>query len=360
MNQRKAALIELDNSHDECLYSQLLFLQHAGYETTLICSDKLQMQVADFGGISKQLFFNTTGVSEFRKIQTLWQIRKTIINQGIKMVIFNSAHGQYVRNLLWMPFPSDIRFAGTMHGINKLRPSATQLAISLRMPKYFLLNDFLLDNLKLVPHKGLRFASYYPIFFPDFNDNTVKKPADEYWIAVPGQVENERRDYERLIKAFATLQPKPNFRFLLLGKSDHPAGDGPALRALCASLGVADHFRFWEGFLDNRLFHAYIKVSDVVMPLIHPGNAGFEKYRTNQITGGYNLAFAYKKPLLMLDMFRQYADFRENAVFYELSGLADALATLPEHTQVISREGYKQAKWTFEAQSQRYVHFLEQ
>lgn len=351
-----AALIELDNSHDECLYSQLLFLKAGGYEVLLICSDRLRPQVAPYSALAETLFLPTTEGNEWQKLKILWRIRGELIRRAIRLVVFNSAHGRHVRNLLWFPYPAEMRFFGTLHGINKLRRSATQAAISWRMNGYFLLNDYLNSNLAHVPHRGLRFAVFYPIFFPQYAaPQAIHKPKDAFWIAVPGQVEQIRRDYERLIRAFAQLSFKPPCRFLLLGRSGHTAGSGDPLKALCASLGVSDYFQFWDTFLENSEFHEYLRLSDIVMPLIHPGNEGYRKYLRYQITGGYNLAFAYRKPLLMLEDFKQYADFQENAVFYALDTLADTLAHLEQRTRALQPQLYQHEKWTFAAQSQRYL-----
>lgn len=354
----KAALIEIDDSHDECLYSQLLFLQKGGYHTTLVCSEKLRPQVEGFGA-DETLFYEFKNKKGRARMQELRRMRDTLAAEGIRTIIFNSAHGHLIRDFLFLRFPKDTRFFGTLHGINKLRGSFTQWLISRRIRHYFLLNDYLVQNLPMVPHQGLAFQSYYPMFFPVFpGGRVIDKPAGEFWVCIPGQVEYKRRDYETLVRTFAALPEKPDLKFLLLGKSDHAHGNGPELRQLIASLGVTDYFRFWPGFVDNATFHEYLQACDVVMPLIHPGNDGFEKYLVYQISGAYNLAFAYRKPLLMLEPFSRYSDFRENSLFYSLDDLGTALQQLPEHTADLLPSLYRDPKWSFEAQQERYLAFI--
>lgn len=358
---KKAALIEIDGSHDECLYSQLCFLKQGGYHTTLICSDNLEKQVTDFDHTDEKVFFKLEGRSKLEQWRELWLIRNQIVNNGIRTVILNSTHGSRIRNFTLLPFPAATQFFGTLHGINKLKGSLTQKLISRKIKNYFLLNDYLKENLSLISVPGgLRFESYYPIFFPSFrNMPAISKPADEYWIGIPGQIEYKRRDYETLVKAFASLAVQPNYKFLLLGKSTHRDGNGKELKALIAQLGVKDRFVFWDGFMENGVFHAYLKQCDVIMPLIHPGNDGFDKYLIYQISGGYNLAFAYQKPLLMLKDFERYEDFRENAVFYELEQLGTVLSNLPEQVDRIKNGLYQQPKWSFGYQSRKYLDFID-
>jgi len=355
----KAALIEIDGSHDECLYSQLLFLKQGGYRTTLICNEKLRGQVAEFNVAHEKLFFKLDGQSKWQELKDLWRIRQYLVRNNITTVIFNSAHAHRVEYLVQMLFPRRFRFAGTIHGINKLKGSFTQKMISRRVKQYFVLNDYLLGNLAHLPTKGLEFRSFYPIFFPQFaNKPVIEKPANEYWIAIPGQVEYKRRDYETLVRAFAKLDNKAGYKFLLLGKSEHKHGNGPELRSLIEKLGVTEYFVFWNDFLDNATFHAYLEQCDVMMPLIHPGNDGFRKYLIYQITGMYNLAFAYKKPMLMLEDFNPYEDFKENAVFYSLENLPEVLQHAAEKIAAIRPQMYKHPKWSFDWQAENYLDFI--
>lgn len=354
----KAALIEIDGSHDECLYSQLLFLKKGGYHTTLVCSEDLRRQVESLGA-DETLFYTFKGKNGYERRKELRHLRDALKERGITTIIFNSAHGRLIRYFLWLRFPKGTRFFGTLHGLNKLKGSLTQKLISARLRHYFLLNDYLLDNLELMPHRGLSFESYYPMFFPQFPGGpVVEKKAGESWVCIPGQVEYKRRDYETLVRSFAALPEKPALKFLLLGKSDHAHGNGPELRQLIAALGLADYFHFWPGFVDNATFHAWLQASDIVMPLIHPGNDGFEKYLVYQISGAYNLAFAYRKPLLMLEAFQRYGDFRENSLFYDLNSLGAILQQLPAQVKALEPGLYRDPKWSLEAQAERYLRFI--
>ncbi len=353
---RKAALIEIYGSHSECLYSQLLFLKMGGYHTTLLCSENLRQYVEGLDNVDKEVFFDTSKISTWKLI---WAIRNYIIQNKIDTVIFNTAHGRTVRNLCMLPFPSAITFAGTLHGINKLKGSLTQKLISLRIKKYFLLNH-VIENVQVHANKGLRFEAYYPIFHPHYEYTLpTKKAPDEIWIAIPGYVEYKRRDYETLVKTLAGMQQIPNCRFLILGNGEHLHGNGKELKILIQKEGLEQYFMFWDGYMDNPPFHEFLKKCDVVMPLIHPINNDMKKYLNDQISGSYNLGFAYKKPLLMHSYFQKYEDFRDTSFFYDLDTMATVLGQLPALLANSTAQLYQSPKWFVDYQAHKYLQFLE-
>jgi hypothetical protein len=361
MSRPKAALLEIYDSHEVNLYSQLRFLQEGGYDVTLIVSEKHRGTVAEFGGGFEVEYVSVTSKKGLKQWRELWQIRRIILERGIERVIFNTAHTNPVRNFCLLPFPKRVKFFGTLHGVNKLEGSFTQKIISRRIPNYFLLADYMLEKAMKVPHAGLRFSVFYPIFHPSFDwtFQEVKRPG-QLWIAIPGSVEYKRRDYLSLVKAFAALDEKPDVRFFLLGNGNHPHGNGAALREEIKAAGLEDYFVFFDGYVPDEVLHAYVKNSDAIMPLIHPVNADMEKYLENQISGSFHLGFAYKKPLLMHKYFGRYQDFRETSLFYSLDELALFMNGLPaELSSFDTAQRFSNPKWSLDFQAKQYCSFLE-
>lgn len=361
MSQPKAALLEIYDSHEVNLYSQLRFLQRGGYEVMLIVSEKHRQTVEAYDGGGFHIeYVSVTSRKGLAQWKELWRIRQIILHHGIKTVIFNTAHTNPVRNFCLLPFPGDIQFFGTLHGVNKLEGSFTQKLISRRIPSYFLLADYMLEKAMKVPHNGLRFSVFYPIFHPPFKDVAMehRKPG-ELWIAIPGSVEYKRRDYLSLVKAFAALPERPAVRFFLLGNGTHPAGNGADLKRRIDQAGLQDHFIFFNGYVPDAVLHTYLRHCDAVIPLIHPINADMEKYLENQISGSFHLAFAYKKPLLMHHYFSRYEDFRETSLFYNLEDLTGFLQSLSLSLAGFDHSGYNNPKWTFEYQAANYCAFLK-
>lgn len=360
MSRSKAALIEIYDSHEVNLYSQLRFLQEGGYDVTLIVSEKHRKTVAAYDGKFSLEYVSVTAKKGLALWRELWRIRQIILDRGISTVVFNTAHTNPVRNFCLLPFPKRIKFFGTLHGVNKLEGSFTQKVISRRIPNYFLLADYMLEKALRVPHAGLRFSVFYPIFHPPFRETAIEeKKQGELWIAIPGSVEFKRRDYLSLIDAFAALPEKPDVRFFLLGNGEHAAGNGRELQQRVQEAGLQDHFVFFKGYVPDDLLHTYVRNCDAIMPLIHPINADMEKYLENQISGAFHLAFAYRKPLLMHEYFRRYADFRETALFYSLEAYGDFLQKMPAEISSFNiPERYANPKWTLEFQSRNYCAFL--
>ena len=360
MSQRKAALIELYDSHSVNLYTQLLFLQNGDYDTTLICSAHHRDEVAVYQPAEMTMLTYCTGKKGFALWQELRRIRKFLVAGGFEKVIINTAHSSPVRNLCLMPYPNKMRFFGNLHGVNKLEGSFTQKLISRRIRQYFVLNDYMLEKAKKLPPAGLSFAAYYPIFHPPFTEVVIeKKAANACWVAIPGGVEYSRRDYNTLLEALRKMKNviPADLRFFLLGNSDRE--DGHHLKKQINDAGLADHFFCYNGFMPDSLLHAYISRCDAVLPLIHPVNAAMVKYLENQISGSYNLAFAYQKPLLMHDYFRRYEDFRDTSFFYNTEDLPQLLSHLPQALQSLNGNIYQLPKWTLSYQQTNYLRFLE-
>jgi hypothetical protein len=210
-----------------------------------------------------------------------------------------------------------------------------------------------------VPHAGLSFEVYYPMFHPEFNDLKIEKPVETIWVGIPGSVEYKRRDYESLVKIFATVKNKPNIRFIILGNGNHQFGNGKDLKRLVSKYDLKQYFMFFQGFVPNNVFHNYIQKCDILMPLIHPINADMGKYLENQISGTFNMAFAYKLPLLIHDIYQRYNDFRENGIFYNLDNMHIALERLPELIKRKQPDLYQNPKWGFEYQADKFIDFVE-
>ncbi|MEM6380650.1 MAG: hypothetical protein AAF705_20875, partial [Bacteroidota bacterium] len=266
------------------------------------------------------------------------------------LVIFNTCQGNNVKNLLLLPFPSHITFAGILHNTGKMNGSWGQSLISRKITRYFFLNDFLLRD-----KNDPKLSTFYPIFFPEYPQIELPKREGEIWISVPGQVELKRRDYSSMVEALGRLPKESPLKVIFLGNSAHQFGDGQALRSMAMAAGIEHRLVLFNEKLPNDIFYTYIRKSNYIMPLIHPGHSSFPLYQ-QQITGAFNLAFGFKKPLLMESAFEAYADFQENAVFYPQYELVSFLAQLPPAP---SAQMYKDPKWTFCFQQRKYLQHLQ-
>lgn len=356
---KKAALVEISTSHDECLYSQLLFLGDSGYEVDLICSSILKDKVSVISSGFSTTYY-TFGKSIISDFKNLLSIRKYLLEKKIKKVIFNSADGIQIRNLLLLPFPKEIEFTGILHDSEKVIRSGNQKFINKKIKKYFVLNDYILEYVNSLKLETQKFESFYPVFQPEYTSVKISKSSDEFWVCVPGRVEQKRRDYNQLFKNLAQTRLNEKVKIILLGKPDDAFKQ--QLKQTLNELNLTNRFVLFEEFLSNEIFYSYLKLSDIVLPLIHPSAVWFNKYFRTQISGSYNMAFTYKIPLLCEESFSVYEDFIDTGFFYKADNLIvkiNELASDKNHYLKERSAMYKLQKWNYSFQKERYIKFLE-
>jgi len=347
----KLALIEIGSSHDECLYAQVAYLKSRPHCTLRIyCSPKIAARIAPWADEQEvEVLKQKLGWRD------LYRLYRSIKKEGFTTVVFNTGQGPHIRKLLLFPFPKAITFVASIHNINRLESSRSQKAISRKVHKYLVLNDYLLKPLAEKNYPQLEFSSYYAILYPAYPEIELPKAPEEIWIVIPGQVENQRRDYPTLIEALKPGDVPAHLRFILLGVSEHAHGDGASLKAEIAAAGLEQNFKLWSDFVSMDTFYSYVKKADYIMPLIHADHDSGRTYRS-QVSGTYNLAFAFKKCLLMENAYQEVADFKDSAVFYQKSDLSSFLKQLEASP---SKSLYQLPKWSFYYQADRYLQFIE-
>jgi hypothetical protein len=348
---QKIALIELGTSHDECLYAQVAYLKsRPKCSLRIYCSPKIAARIAPWADENEvEILKQKLGWKDF------YRLYKNISKGQFNTVIFNTGQGPHIRKLLLFPFAKSITFIASIHNINRLETSRSQKAISRKVRKYLVLNDYLLKPLAEKNYPQLKFSSYYAILYPSYPELEIAKPAGEIWIVIPGQVENKRRDYPSLIQALTKEKPSKKLRFILLGISEHEHGDGILLKAEIEAAGLEENFMLWRDFVSMETFYTYVKKADYIMPLIHAEHGSGRTYQT-QISGTYNLAFAFKKCLLMDEAYQDIEDFKDSAEFYQTSNLARFLNGLESTSH---KKLYQLPKWSFYYQAEKYWNFIQ-
>ena len=345
----RIALIEIGGSHSECLYSQLEFTKNPDTEITLICSSNLKEAVKDFKQVT-HFYFIDYNLGEWNGA---FKVRKILNRQHFDAVIINTAHGKRVRNVLAIPFLKKQNFTGIAHNTKKILNSNTQRIINRKVKKYFVLAEYLLENLNSI--QGIKLGYFYSMLYPKRDIKFLEKEKDTVWICIPGQVEYKRRDYKTLFEQIGETGLQANINLIFLGKSKHEHGDGDAIEKEIERLGIKDQCILWDGFVETNTFEAYMQQCDYLLPLIHRDKPELNNYFTNQISGTFNLAFGYKKLLLLEESFKDYPDFKEDATFYEKTELVELLNGLKPETK---NKLYQSSRFSFEARKRRYLEFV--
>lgn len=348
----KTAIVEIRESHEECIYSQLRFLKDAGHQVTLILHPVLARQIKEYAHLADETrYFDFEARGVFQKLRLQWRVYGIL--KKFDLIVLNTAHSYSVlRNLTVLLQRSKVQCVGILHDISKLDRSSTQRIISRKVKKYFVLNDVLLPS-KNAPIP-VKIQSFYPVFFPNFEPVPLYKQ-NAIWIAIPGRIDYERRDYDYLIKALEGISKLDRVKFLILGKLDRNRPTGKKLYDHIEKSGQLGRFKIFQEFVPNPDFHAYLKNCDFVMPLLKTS----ESYLKYKISGAINLAFAYKKPLLCNQFFKANSDLKANAHFFDNTSLA-ALIKEIDSGSIENPAKYSDPKWDYSFQQRRYIDFINE
>lgn len=350
---KKIALVEMGGSHDECLYAQVRYLKADGHHVTLICNSSLKSNVDYFDGL------DTVHFIELRSGLKQWidlRIIRKILKQGrFDRIVFNTAQGNVLKNLFLLPKPKNVKRFGVIHNLRKLENSHSQKVITRNLDGYFVLNDYLIDQVDPEIRKSVNLHPLYTVFYPDYPTKELEKGADDIWICIPGQVELSRRDYDSLFDSIEKVGIKAHIKLLFLGRCEHADGDGTYIKERIKSLGIEKNVVLWDSFIETDEFYAMLKASDYILPLIHPAHDSYSLYEY-QISGSFNLAFGFKKPLLMENSFADYGDFKNTSKFYSTSNLMEVINDL---TISDKNDFYSDEKWDFDQLKQSFLSALE-
>ena len=355
---KKILLFEFSKSHSEFLYSQVLFLTAHGYDVHLWISQDSHFNLPDsvkLADLHKFSAGKNGSLSMFSKL------REYIGCHGIQKMIINTAHGKLVRNLALFFLFHPVEMIGVLHFGEKIGRSFTQCLISLKIRKYFTLNDYIVANLHESASK-YRFCVFFYLWFSDqFCQKTVRDDG-QLRIVIPGAIDFARRDYFGLFEQIAQCAEKiENISFSFLG--DCSSTEGKKLQSKAQELGIDHCCRFFTGFVPQDVFYRTIASADLIMPLIHPNTREYEAFTRFSISGAFNLAFGFKIPLLLYsDRYNEYEIFKETAFFYLLEDLPELLVKLRDNRQLIEEHAERYNSFdqlTFDYQSVNYVRFIE-
>lgn len=354
--KKKIVLLELGGSHVECLYAQVLFLQPA-YEVHVICNRHLWPELEKMEGISGHQLHDTTSA----RGQVVAGVKKYLKEHHISHLVINTTEISLVRDLVLRLLFTRIHITGVVHNARKLNNSFTMRQIvGLKVKKFFVLNDALLPHIHA--RKGTTVGSFYPVFFPHTGTPIPKQP-HECWVSVPGSIESSRRNYTVLLEQVKHNGLPANMKIIFLG-GFYPERD-PDIAAQLAALPpqLREHLvTFGPELVPQALFDAWMRQTDLILPLLHPGVHKFQEYLTTRISGAYNLSFGYGIPLLMEQSFSSWGDLAQHALFYQvpdLHGMLTAIAANPDLLKDKRAGISADPKFTLEEQRRRYLALVE-
>ncbi len=346
----KVALIEFGSSHDEVIYPQYQFIaQDSRLEAHLFISEALKPRLFDYPADRLNFIPEKPTFKDYR------HLHRELKRRGFSKVVINTASGKKVRNFVWARLQTKFELIGILHHLRKLEKSTTQKLISFKLKKYFFLAEYLQKKALALGTEN-QLAFFYAGFLPPFPiPDSFRKPAGETWVVIPGQLEYKRRDYLSLLDSLANIDPNTPLRFIALGKSKHAHGDGLHFERELKARGLEKYFLTWDNFVPNEAFYAYLQQADFVLPLIHANSPGGRLYE-KQISGAWNMAMAYRVPLLMEAQSVAAEEWKDAAHFYQPQELAALWPKLEELKQL---KRYQSPKWELSHQAKAYFSFLQ-
>ncbi|AUC84883.1 hypothetical protein CW731_06070 [Polaribacter sp. ALD11] len=346
----KAAIVELSKSHEECVFSQISFLQEDNNDdVSLFLHPAIKNQITYLNLANNVSIINFDELKGFKSLQYQLNVVKEL--SKFDKVIFNTASSsKQVRNIVFFLLFYKVECIGVLHNTKKLQKSFTQKIISLKIKKYFVLSDYLKDKVRISNSK-IKLESFYPIFFPKFKSQNIEKKQGEVWFCIPGRVEFSRRDYFYLIHQLQKNELSAKIKFLILGNIN--TKDGIAFKSELERLNFESYFIFFNEFITNELYYSYIEKSDFILPLLKRKDFSYLNFK---ISGTFNLAFAFKKIIICDDFYKNITDLNENGIFYSEESFTEIISNT---NNFVIKNTYSDKKWHYNFQYKKYINFIK-
>lgn len=353
MQQEVVALVEFGGSHDECLLTQMEALRQAGIPIVLVTNRRLFERNPHWHAFCRSACFVEPTGKAIGDVVLMRGVVKFLKQQQVTKVVFNTAQGGHIRNLSFL-LPRSVKAYGIIHTVRKFQGSFTQKRIHRMIKRYAVLSDDLLQHVS--PPPGIHVCSFYPIDFPSF-DQPMEKPAGEIWLTVTGGVESRRKDLSSVVGILRTTPA--NVRLIFLGKTDVDREDVARFLHELDEQQLRDRVLLFTGFVDHATFDQYLRHTDFLVPLIHPGTPSADEYINHQISGAFTLAFGYRIPLLIHREYCSEADLQLSAHFYTPETFSTELETAIRERATLVQQIATTEKWQKTFQYQRYLELLE-
>lgn len=307
-NLNNVLILEIGGSHIECVHTMIHLLHLKQHKVYLACNEHLSSSVIEKDKLAGLLTLPSQ-ISKKQQFGIFFKLRKYINSNAIGTVIINTTEITIVRDMLL--FLPKLNYAGIVHNAAKLEKSFTLTKlIGQRVKKIFVLGNYLLQWIK--PDPKFKVASLFPVYFPPPEHVEVNKKPGDIWIVVPGVALNKRRDYAGLLAALKKQKNLPgNIKFVFLGIYDLFDIVPEEERA---TEWWDNHIITFKGFVDYNTFHSYMKLSDVVLPLLRRDENDF--YGDSRISGSFNLGLGYQLPFLLPKAYEQNSDLQPYSIYY--------------------------------------------
>lgn len=305
--------------HEELLLPQINLLLQQGHKVHLITSNAIAntdslTQVRDY--VSIYTYKNTSRI--LSKLKMLIDIPRYLKKHKIDLLVINTLDSTFCSQLLNRV--KTVTTIGLIHNADNFTPGKEFHACLEKVNSRLVLSDYISQYLKSY---GITST---PVYLTDFNQNihsTESAENETVRIVIPGQLDNNRRDYRSLLDA---CPHDANIKIVLLGNATK--NDGPCITQKIKEKKLEKQFLWFDHYVPHTEFIKVISTADYIMPLIHSNCTIYERYMKCKTTAAFMWAIAFKKPILMEKNFATIDEFSGSSIFYDLSSLNKLLAQL--------------------------------
>ena len=357
----RVLLLEGSHAHAECLHAQIRFLNALGVQVHLWLNRASPYRPPADEPVKALRLIDPEGLQG--RILTAIELRKYLTQTGIGHLVINTAHGLLARDITLALRGHPVQVAGLCHHAEKLGSGITQNLISRRIKNYFVLHPYMQRWAR--PQEGVTISQFYNIFFVNpakMGPAVLPAPGEEVRIVLPGALEPDRRDYGSLLALAGSGQWPAGVKVVLLGDASGTEYGRQLVRTIRAE-GFGSYFELFESYISDTVFFEQMRRAAAVLTLLHPNVKQFEIFSRFSISGSYNLAFAFQKPILCVqDPFEGYEVFKDVGLFYQPDQLGELLSHIaadPVGALTPRLEGYARLpELGFDYQARQYGQAL--
>jgi hypothetical protein len=321
MNKKKILIVEAHNFHEEVVKAQLDLID-SKYELFLALNEDILKKGLQ---LERENQFIIKSKNRVMKFITLIELFFWIRSHKFDIIIFNTVEDRFTK-LLSAILPEKIKKVGIIHDLDNYRYYGEHIN------NFLVLSKKLFENLhkKISTDKNIHY--FYPLIYSlkeqlDYTYYANKEDA-KIEICIPGKIEYSRRDYAGLVGLASKLK-NPNIKFILLGNITKD--DGPKIYDMIKKKKLENRFEYFENFIPYDLFFKKIYNSDILFPLLTKKVKNYQKYKESKITAIFNLAYLFKKPLLLPKELAGDSEFKNFAISYEEEYILSVLDNITDY-----------------------------
>ena len=351
-DENVVALIEVGESHDECLYSQIFALKNSGRKVLLICTEKMRARNPHFEEHIFEYYSVSFSTSGIKNMLAMKSVLKYMKRKNVSRAILNTAQGTHIRNLCLLSRFSKIEYTGIIHTTRKFEGSFTHRVIGKKVKKFLLLSEHLLSTVQAPA--GTRLDYFYPIRY--WNENNHRIESHKFELTIIGGVEKRRKDLDGFVDMIKGMDD--SVRFTFLGKSDMEDETVRAFQKRLKEEQLENAVVFFDRFVSHEEFSEQLRRTDAILPLVHPDTPSAEQYFKKQISGAMNVAFGYKIPLLIHEAYRGIEEMKDACLYYDPKYFCAMLKDNKDALKDIAERMTQNEKYNAEHQESRYLKFV--